>query len=186
MANQYYVYYDIRTRDILSITNEQNTSYENGIIVSFEDVENFLEGKWHFKDFKVDYETGSTELKIISNSAQGFDFNTNEFKLIESGNNDADLIIEWNLPKKSWIFSLSQQYKRSFNGVFNSNLMFFITLESDHDFLIRTIYIDADELKRRDFIDISFNTDIENKIEKISISSRMNFKNYNLKVIHEN
>jgi len=39
MSKNYYVYYDNKTRDILSVTNEQNSSYEFGIVVDFEDIE---------------------------------------------------------------------------------------------------------------------------------------------------
>lgn len=186
MDNPYYVYYDNKTRNIISVTNQKNDSYDYGIVVSFEEIENFLTGKWHFKDFKVDYLAGSTELKIISNLDQGFNFESHEFGLIDETEKYSEFIVEWNLPNKSWHFQLDSIFKKTFNGVFNSKLLFFVTLESDLDLLVRTIIVDADELMDNYHVTVPFENEIEHEITKISISTRKNFKNYKLKVVYDN
>lgn len=186
MAKQYYVYYDNKTKRILSITNEASSVYENGLKVDFEDVEKFLNGTWHVKDFLVDYYAGTSELGILSKVDQSVNFENNEFNLIYEKDGFAEFIVEWNKENKSWYFQLDPGYKATVNGVFNSGLTFFVTLESDHDFLIRTITIDADQLLSNFHVGVPFIESIEEDISKISISTRMIFKNYKLKVVNEN
>lgn len=185
MSKMYYVYYDNQTRMINSISNEVNPAYEHAIIVPFEDIENFLEGRWQTNDFKIDYIVGSTELSIIANVDQKFNFNSSEFSLITETDEYAEFIVEWNAVKKCWNFMLDDVYKKTFKGIYNSQLSFFVTLESDLDFLIRVISISADELQYKPYITVPFDTEVELDISRISISSKINFKNYKLRVIHE-
>jgi hypothetical protein len=186
MSKQYYVYYDNKTKNILSVTNEEDPSYETGIKAEFNEIKNFLNGQWHFKDFLVDYIAGTSDLAIISTVDQSINFENNEFDLIVSKDEDAEFIVEYNIPNRSWYFQLDPVYKTTVKGVFNSKMSFFVTLESDHDFLIRTITIDADQLLANYHICVPFEEPIEQDLSKISISTRMIFKNYKLKVVHEN
>ena len=74
---KYYVCYDKKTGRIFSVSNEKSTRYEYSIEVEFEDVENFLNGAWHFKDYIVDYKrlsNGSTVLAIMATEDQGYTF----------------------------------------------------------------------------------------------------------------
>jgi len=185
MSNPYYVYYDSKTTAILSVTNEKNDSFESGIIVTYEEVEKFLNGQWHIKDFKVDHETGSSELKILSNFDQSLNFENNEFTVIRETDTKSEFIVEWDLPNKQWVFILDDTYRKTFNGVFNACLTFFVTLENDLDFLIRTIVVDTNDLVYKGIAVVPFEEDIEEEINRISISSKMIFKNYKLRIVHE-
>jgi hypothetical protein len=61
-------------------------------------------------------------------------------------------------------------------------LVFFVTLETDFDFLIRTIFVDSVDLISSKQISVPFTTKIEKRIDKISISSKLVFKTYGLKI----
>jgi hypothetical protein len=181
----YYVYYDGKTKGILSILSEKVDMYENAIEVTYEDIEKFLTGEWHIKDFKVDYLDYSSNLSIIGNDDRGFDFKNSEFAIIDKTDDYAEFIVEWNLKKKTWTFKLDNSFRKTYNGMFNSKMPFFITLESDLDFLIRTIEIDAVDLKNKKGTVVPFEYDIELDINKISMASKMNFKNYALRIVNE-
>lgn len=185
MDTKYYVYYDKKTKCIMSISNQLSDVHQDAIVVNFEDIEKFLNGVWHFKDFVVDYIAGTSELAVISNVDQSINFENNEFDLILNKDGFAEFIVEWNLPNNSWYFQLDPTYKTTINGIFNSKLSFFVTLESDHDLLIRTITIDADDLLGNYHIQVPFENEVEKDITKVSVSTRMIFKNYKLKVVNE-
>lgn len=185
---RYYVYYDKKTGAILSATNEKSTVFDHGIEVDFSDIEGLLSGKDDFKDLVVGYKrlaNNSTVLAVLPSGVSGVTFRNNVFEWIEE-NPHADCIVEWNGPKSSWKVSLVSAVKNTYTDyILTSKLVFFVTLESDLDFLVRTIYIDLQYLLDQKSVEIPFNTSLEHKIDKISISSKLVFKSYGLKVIHE-
>ena len=187
LPHKYYIYYDKKTGEIFAVSNEKTSRYEHGIEVNFEDAEPFLTGKQQFKDFQIGYhkDSGKTTVLSTTNEFSGYVFNNKVFEWITEFNNSADCIVEWNLRDKVWNFSLSREFKNTYNSILSSKLVFFVTLENDSDFLIRTIFIATQELLTSDCVTVPFESDIENKIEKIAISSKLVFKTYGLKVIYE-
>lgn len=186
-THQYYVYYDKASSKILSITNEKTDKYEYGIEVDLFAVEKFLNGTWHFKDYIVAYPVNSSELAIMSIiEYQGYRFNNNLFEWILESDKDAEFIVEWDGPNQAWNFVLDKQFKKVYNNnITTPVLLFFVTLETDLDFLIRTVPVKVDDLLMLDKVVIPFENNLEKNIGKISISSKMIFKNYKLKVIHD-
>lgn len=187
-TRKYYVYYDKKTGAILSATNEKSSVFEHGIEVEFSDVEGLLTGTQEFKDYVVGHKRladNTTVLAIIPIGNEGYTFKNNVFEWI-SENPHAECIVEWNGPLKLWNVSLTDAVKTTYRDyILTSKLVFFVTLESDLDFLVRTIYIDLPHLLENSCIKIPFTTSLEHKIDKISISSKLVFKSYGLKVIHE-
>jgi hypothetical protein len=187
LPHKYYIYYDKKTGEILAVGNEQLLRYETGIEAPFEDVENFLTGKWQFKDYQIGYhkDSGKTTVLSTTNEFSGYVFNNKVFEWITESNKNAECIVEWNLRDCVWNFSLSKDFKNTYNSILASRLVFFVTLENDSDFLIRTIFIATQELLTSDCVTVPFETEVESRLEKIAISSKLVFKNYGLKVIYE-
>jgi hypothetical protein len=184
----HYVYFDKRTGQILSIGNEADLTYENGIKISFEEVEPFLDGKWKFTDYLVGYkrnEDGKSELTIVPNTDQGYAFKNNVFEWISETNKDTECIVTWNRPKYRWEFKIDKNVAKSYDILIAPKLIFFVTLENDFDFLIRTIFINLQDLISSENVTIPFESNIESKIDKISISSKLVFKSYGLRIIHD-
>lgn len=184
----HYVYYDKKSGYIHSIGNEEDKRYEHGIRTTFEEVENFLTNKWKFKDYVVGYKNqpdGKSVLAIVPSTDQGFAFKNNVFEWITETSNDAECIVTWNGTSKEWQFSLSDEFKSQSDKVLTPKLVFFVTLETDFDFLIRTIFIDTQDLISSKFVSIPFASAVETKIDKISISSKLVFKTYKLRINHE-
>lgn len=184
----HYVYFDKKTGSILSVGNEINRGYEHGIRVSFEDAEGLISGRLKFKDYLVGYrrdETGNTELAVVPNTDQGYAFKNNVFEWITEDNDKAECLVTWNKKQSRWEFSISKEAASAYDIMLAPKLLFFVTLESDFDFLIRTIIIDLADLISSESVNIPFESNVETKIDKISISSKLVFKSYGLRIINE-
>lgn len=188
MNNQYrYVYYDKKTGKLLSI-DMKNDSYEHGIKVPFEEVYDLLVGTKSFKDFLVGYKKGSdgkTKLGLIVNLELGYAFKNNIFEWITSPAKNQECIVTWSHPTQCWEISISEKAAITYQDIQSQKLVFFVTLEHDFDFLIRTIFISCADLLASKKIIVPFESSIENKIDKISISSKIVFKSYGLRIVHE-
>ena len=182
---QYYVYYEKKTGTILSITNEKSNVYEDGIEVDFNDIVNFLNGKWHFKDYQVGYNKGSNKTTILSivNEFSGYVFKNTLFEWISESDKATDCIVEWNSPNQEWNFFLSDTFKSTYNTILAPKLVFFVTLENDFDFLVRTIFINTHDLLTSVCVTVPFESSFEKDIKKVAISSKLVFASYKLKVI---
>jgi hypothetical protein len=181
---KYYVYYDKKSGTILSVSNEKSSQYEYGIELPFEDVEKLLSGEWKFSDYIVGY--AKNNYIIMSSTTPGYAFKYNLFEWIVEQDKETECIVEWNGARQSWIFSLSANYKSTRNDViFIPDLVFFVTMASDFDFLIRTIKVSMTPLLANQHVEIPFESTIENRIDKISISSKLVFKSYRLKITND-
>ena len=184
---KYYIYYEKKTGEILAVSNEFNDRYEHAMEVTFEDAKNFLSGAWHFKDYQVGYhkDSGKTTVLAITNEFSGYTFSNKVFEWISESDKDADCIVEWNLKDRVWNFSLSRSFKNTYTSVLTNKLVFFVTLENDADFLIRTIFINTPDLLTNAVVTVPFESKFEYDLDKIAISSKLVFDSYKLKVIYE-
>lgn len=186
---KYYVYYDKRTGEIFSISNERNSNYEHELITTYDQVEKFLNDEWKFRDFLVAYKRSvddQTDLSIIPKADDQYAFRNNIYEWITPSTKPPELIVEWNKPAQLWNFYLGNKAKESYNnGILTAKLTFFVTLEHDFDFLIKTIKIDMQELMSQKKISVPFSSTFEKDINKISIGTRLVFKKYGLKIVNE-
>lgn len=189
MSNPYYVYYDKKSGEILSVTAEKSSKYEYALKTTYEEVENFLTGTWHFRDYVVGYKrlaNNKTVLAVIPVDDQSFVFRNNVFEWISETKKETDLVVEWVGPKKEWHFYLGNKFKESYkDDLLTPKLLFFVTLETDFDFLIRTIPVELQDLVIQDKVVVPFESNIEQQIDKISIGSKIVFKSYGLKITNE-
>ena len=184
---KFYVYYDNKTGQIFSVTNETTDRYEYGFEAELSEIENFLTGDWKFIDYVVGYKRlpdNTTILGVMPKINEEYSFRNNVFEWITQSDDDCDLTVIWDKPNKLWKFKLKPGLTERFKNLLTPRLVFFVTLEGDFDFLIRTIYIDTERLLEGD-VTIPFEHDIENKLDKVSISSKLVFDSYGLKVADE-
>jgi hypothetical protein len=185
----HYVYFDKKTGQILAVTNEPESKFEHAIKKSFDDVEYFLNGTWQFKDFLIGYKKnaeGVSSLDIVPATDFGYAFKNNIFEWITETDQQVECLVTWNGIKKTWHFEIDKHVKDYYNVIVAPKLVFFVTLEDDFDFLVRTIFISLSDLIASDTISVPFASNIENKIDKISISSKLIFKSYGLRIQHDN
>ena len=183
----YYAYYDQKSGDILCVSNEKNSSYDYCIEISFQEFENLVSGKEKFTDYKVDYiiDDSSQHLGLVSVNENTYVFKNNIFQWISlSPTNETELIVEWNGKTNHWVFLINDISKTRINkSLIPNKLEFYVLLESDLDFIIRTINIDTKKLVEP--IYIPFDSSFEYNIDKISIATKRVFNSYGLRVVNE-
>ena len=181
-APKYYVYYKKNTGEIISVSNEINSSHEYGIEVDSCVATPFLNGECKFTDFVVGIDNGT--LGVISVEEDISRRRTNLFEQIAlvTPELESDLDIHWDESGKQWVFVISdncrQQLKVSSKIV--KNLVFFVTMASDLNFLIRTIVLSPADLIS-DRVVVPFESTMETKIDKLSLSTKIVFASYGLK-----
>ena len=81
----YYAFYNEKTGDILSITNEKHPIHSTGIEITYEEFERFVSGSEKFNDYSVGYirtPDNKRVLSIIPKSDQGYSFKNNVFEVL--------------------------------------------------------------------------------------------------------
>lgn len=181
----YYVYYNNKTGQLLSITNEADNTYENKITVSHETIAGFFTGDQLWNDYivaQVEESDGSHSTQLIPKYAPKYDFKNNEIIHIRKNNIEtADLKVACDYNNSCWIFSISKDAKLNFDKNYDKTFLFFVTLENDFNFLVRTIEIRSKDLFLND-IKINFENTYEYKTNCVSISTVNLFRSYNLTV----
>jgi len=179
-----YVYYNRQTGQIMSVGVEPNPHFEHYIIQPFDVVEQLISGRRKFSEFVVSYK--KSVLAVVEKDYEGYVFKNNLYEWLKPTDEQRDCIVEWNQKDLVWRFKLDNEYKELINErLLNQKLLFFVTLATDFDFLIRTIPIDVVNLVSEKFVEIPFVSKLEQDIKKISISCKMTFKNYGLRIVHE-
>lgn len=187
MVQTYRCYFDIKTGDILAISNEESSQYESGIIIDYPLYEKFVTGVEQFKDWTVtrtknpDSESG---LELVPRMQQELFFKNNMFEWItDKSTKKTELTVHWSPNENMWIFLISNKVRQQYydNKYPMETLTFFITLETDFDFLVRTITINIKDLVL-DKVCVPFITTVEEKIDKISISTKSLFSSYGLTI----
>jgi hypothetical protein len=172
----------------MSVGVEPNPHFEHYIIQPFELVEQLISGRRKFSEFEVSYKKiGTTSiLAVVEKDYQGYVFKNNLYEWIKPTDERRDCIVEWNYPDQVWRFKLDEEYKELLNDqLIGQKILFFVTLSTDFDFLIRTIPLNVVDLVSEKFVEIPFISKLEKDIKKISISCKMTFKNYGLRIVYE-
>jgi hypothetical protein len=182
----YRIYFDIATGELLAASNEFKPEYDYSLIVSYEQYD-ALVSTGNFKDWAVtktntvDNEYG---VELVRKEFQGHTFRNNMFEwIVDPPTKTTELIVHWDEFNHQWIFMMSNGARQRFydKQIATKIIKFFITLENDFDFLIRTIDIELLSLLS-DKIVVPFETTLESQIDKISISSKTVFNSYGLKL----
>jgi hypothetical protein len=186
---KFYLHYDKKTGEILSVGNEKSSLFPHRFEITYEDADPFISGEYKFGDYLVGNKRtadGNTEFTIVQKTDQGYAFKNNLFEWITEKKSKTDCTVEWNYPDQSWYFSLDPTYKKFINdNLIISTVIFFVTLETDFDFLIRTIPLDVQTLVNKDKLKVPFESKLERDIDTISISSKIAFRSYKLRIVHE-
>jgi hypothetical protein len=182
---KYYAHYDKKTGEVYSIGNELNPTYPNKIEITQNEHDRFLYGHEKFSDYQIGYirtADNTTILALAPKAEQGYAFKNNVFEWIsDTPTTNTELVVSWS--KTAWIFSISEECRaRIKENITVEIIPFFVMLANDFDFLIRTIFINTQDLIEFDKIEKPFESRIEHDITKISIASKIIFQSYGLKI----
>ena len=186
VSSKFYIHYDKKTGEIFSASNEIDSAYSR-VEITHEEYERFLLGKEKFSDYQVGLiktTDNQTVLALAQKSDQGYAFKNNVFEWIQNApDKTTECTVTWDKTNQQWIFSISKScQERIKENITNDTLMFFVMLENDFDFLIRTITINMQDLVAFDKIEKPFESRLEQDITKISIASKIVFQSYGLKI----
>jgi hypothetical protein len=190
--NRFYVYYDKNDGTIIALSNSiiDNPDFDDYIEippVMYERLNNGTERINQWMVSAVVTPDKEPVLELIPRKFKGLNFKNNSFDLIlDSPSNNTELIVEWSGSTKHWIIGLAPDIRASIIGkhFVTDKLSFFIVLENDFDFLIRSIYVSPYELSDKK-IYIPFSTKLEERINNIAVVTRKIFNSYGLVKIYE-
>ena len=182
----YYIYYDNETGQPVCASNEKQTMFDNELEVTYDEYDMFVSGRERFTDYYVGVvkEDDKNVVKLISKTIENMVFRYHSFECIDkTPTTETELRVTWDIDTRQWIFSVSDACKnRLCNKKTPEVQVFFVMLQNDYDFLIRTITISTRELLETD-IYVEFCSKFEMDIKNISISTKLFFESYGL--IHE-
>lgn len=168
LDTNYYVYYNKETGDILSVTNELHSVFTDKINISFKIYERLVTGKDKFSDYRIGTRLDET-LDIIPIADDRYNVNSKLLSWITDKHcSDTDIIIEWHSHTNVWKVSLATN-----RTITVDSFIFFIVLNHDFDFLIRSFDISVPSLLKSP-IYFPFETKFEEDFSKISIATKNN------------
>jgi hypothetical protein len=184
----YYAYFNPETEKFYSSSNVLDLSLTHYAIIKKIDHENICSGKLNLSDLVLDKSVefdGTITYNIINSQLYNeFNFHNTLLEWIDDTPTDTtEFIIEWDNNKQRWAFYITDLGRTTLNGtMYDNTLVFFVMLETDFDFLVRTFYIKVHDALKVDRLFFNFESKLETDIHHLSISTRRFFNSYGLKI----
>jgi hypothetical protein len=184
----YYAYFNPETEKFFSSSNVLNLSITHYAIIKEADHRDICSGKIKLEDCILDKQVdfdGSVVYKLLTPQLYDeFNFQNNLLEWVSDiATSDTNFVIEWNKSDRQWMFYVTNEGRKILDGgMYDSTLVFFVMLETDFDFLVRTFYIKLHEILKAGKIVYGFESKIEDNIHTLSISTRRFFNSYGLKI----
>ena len=179
----FYIYFDGKTGAILSITNEETTTEDCVLKVSYSEVEKFMSGAENFSNYKISLKD-KTKFKLVKKT-QLANYVSNSIQTLEQNSvEDPDLTIQQNIKEQKWTVSLSNHQKEEFEDVdLNFQLIFYVTDSNNLNKIIRKFTIDTVDLVEKESVSVDFlYTD---ELVPVSLVTDKFFKKYKVEVHNE-
>lgn len=188
VEHTYYVYYDIDTGAIISVSNELKDTYPNKLIVDYSIYDSFVSGKELFSNWVV-IRSKNPDLvdcmELVPKYEEQIYLKNNLFIWMppaDSDEDDTELRTKWNSDESQWDFSIGSSLITKVHNnkfVLPAEISFYVTLNNNLDFLIREIKFNPrDLLSGR--VSIPFEFEDEYQISKIGLATRRIFNSYSL------
>lgn len=184
----YYAYFNPETERFFSSSNVLDSSITYYAVIKEADHKDICAGKLKLTDCILDKQVdfdGSIVYKLLTPQLYNeFNFQNNLLEWVsDSATSDTNFVIEWNKLDRQWMFYVTDEGRKILDGgMYDSTLVFFVMLETDFDFLVRTFYIKLHEILKAGKIVYGFESKIEDNIHALSISTRRFFNSYGLKI----
>jgi hypothetical protein len=185
---EYRAYFNPETDSIFLVTNMPHDEHTHYAVITKDEHADLCNGKLKFSDCIIDRQiklNGDVEYKMLTKqTASEFNFKNKSLEWIKSAPTDStQFVIEWSKESKSWTFCVAEPGRKILEGaMYDSTLVFFVMLETDFDFLVRTFYIKLHDVLKAGKIVYEFESAFEENIAKLSIASNHFFESYGLKI----
>jgi hypothetical protein len=184
----YYAYFNPETEQFFSSSNVLDSSLTHYAVIKEDDHRDICSGKIKLVDCILDKQVdfdGSIVYKLLTPQLYNeFNFQNTLLEWVSnSTTSNTNFVIEWNKSDRQWIFYVTDEGRKILDGsMYDSTLVFFVMLETDFDFLVRTFYIKLHEILKAGKIVYDFESKMEDNIHELSISTRRFFNSYGLKI----
>jgi len=184
IKEEYRAYFDPITEKVIAVTNVPHHEFKHYAVIDDEEFKNFNNGLIKFEDWVIDRSvtpSGEVESRIYTKSVRSeFQFGNRSLIWVSRRvDKNTELLVTWN--KDSWSFHITPAGRDLLaDSLYDRTMVFFATLETDFDFLIRTFYIRVHDLLRKNVITFPFESKLETNIHSIAITSKKLFNNYGL------
>lgn len=187
-VHTYYAYFNPETEKFFSSSNVLDLSFTHYAIIREDDHRDICSGKLKLADCILDKHVdfdGSIVYKLLTPQL----FNEFDFKnkllawVTDEPADNTEFIMEFNKADKQWVFYVTDNGRKILDGaMYDSTLVFFVMLETDFDFLVRTFYIKLHDILKAGKIVYDFESKMEDSIQHLSISTRRFFNSYGLRI----
>jgi hypothetical protein len=188
LVHSYYAYFNPETEKFHSSSNVLDLSLTHYAKITEDDHRDICLGKLKLVDCILDKQVdfdGSIIYKLLTPQLYNeFNFQNTLLEWVSDiPNSDTNFVIEWNKSDRQWMFYVTDEGRKILDGgMYDSTLVFFVMLETDFDFLIRTFYIKLHDILKLGRLGFDFESKMEDDIHKLSISTRRFFNSYGLKI----
>jgi hypothetical protein len=179
---QYYAYYSIDSGDVIGVTHlpDETRAF---IPIKYEYACAFFAGTDNYSNYAVSLvnKRGKQVLDLVQKQIITRTVVIRSFNRIYESANAQELIVEWNLPNKTWVINLNTTDVENVS----SRFIFYIVSESNFNQIVRTIELRLQDLLDQKRIEVSFKTTTEADINNITILTKMTLSSYGLKITHD-
>jgi hypothetical protein len=180
----YKVYFDKDTGNILSVTNEESSTYDHFVEFEFNFVKDFLNSKLQLRDYIITFVDQSTP-KIVSKYQD--DIQTVTLMQVPSVDNWDSMFTIENYPLvKQWGFQVRPDQKdilEKYN--INTTLEIYIVDKNNMNFIYRTVKLLVNDLIKKDREFVSYLTDKEGDISNIAVYVKHFFSSVGYQILYD-
>jgi hypothetical protein len=185
---KYFAYFNPETLQITCVSNNTEPQEEHFVEMPLEDYLLIGQAKKNMHDYKINRTVnfdGTVAYQLMTQQIfEEYNLKSKSFVWVKDKvSNLSEFVVEWSGTNKTWTFRITDQGRQFLSGPqYDSTIVIFLTLETDFDFLIRSFYLRIHDLLKSGKIVYDFESNIENKIDNISVVTKKMFNLYGLKI----
>lgn len=186
-VTKYFVYFNMDTGQILSITNKKDPNNEVYFEVPTQDVEDFLLGTRNLTHHKVVFDVKEQKYQIVNNKETLVVYADDLiFKI--SSIQAAQITVQQDIVNKKWKLFASEEVTAQMKdvGARLEEVMFFsVTEYGNPNLLYNHFYVSIRDIIEKEYIEFDFKSQEEHAKEKISVYTNRKFDRYTHEVVDE-
>jgi hypothetical protein len=183
-----FVKFKEETGEIIGIGPRPDINH-NCLEVNLADVLPIIEGKESRKNYRVQFDSKSNNLKLVNVTEYSFNSsNVNDFlyEIPENLDDDADIVVEQNIPETCWKIKLGKNLKKNMKakGIkLNTTMAFSVTAKHDPNILYKTLFVDFSKVLFDNYCVLDFTMPFEQKNTPLSVFTMRKFDSYDFQRI---
>lgn len=186
ITNNYKVYFDKQSGDILSVSNSRRTKEGEYFDATFEEVKHLLDDSERIVDWKAVYNTRKFGYDIVNKVNPSVALEINDFIYEIKQSNNAQITVVQNCKQSLWTVQIAKKLKDVLKekGARLEEILFFsVTSKSNPNVLLRTFQCSLADLVAQESISFEFKSKKELDKNSISVYTNRKFEFYSREVI---